>query len=57
MSRGPANFRQRDLDRAIETAQKRGLTDYELIIEKGRVILRVGSLAGKPVAETEEIIL
>ena len=60
MSRGPATFRQRDLDRAIQVAQQRGLTDYEVIIEGGRVILRVASnplVPDKPIAEPKEIVL
>jgi hypothetical protein len=60
MSRGPATFKQRDLDRAIGVAQKRGLTDYEVIIEGARVILRVASnplVPVKAVADTEEIVV
>ena len=61
MSRGPATFKQGDLDRAISVAQKRGLTDYEIIIEGPRVILRVSSIPlspnNKPIAEQEGIVL
>jgi hypothetical protein len=60
MSRGPATFRQRDLDRAILVAQQRGLTDYEIIIEGARVILRVASsplIPVKAVADSEEIVV
>lgn len=60
VSRGTATFRQRDLDRAILVAQKRGLTDYEVVIEDARVILRVASsplVPIRPVAESEEIVV
>jgi hypothetical protein len=60
MSRGPATFRQRDLDRAIQTAQRRGLVNYEIVIEGARVILRVSSnplAPDKPLAEPEDIVL
>jgi hypothetical protein len=60
VSRGPSTFRQSDLDRAICVAQKRGLTNYEIIMEGARVILRVASnplAPDKPIAEPKEIVL
>jgi len=60
MSRGPATFKQCDLDRAICVAQKRGLTDYEIVIEGARVIVRVASnplVPAKPLAEPDEVVL
>ena len=58
MSRGPSTFRQRDLDRAIQVAQHRGLTVYEIVVEGARVILRTsGSPPDKPIAEPEEVVL
>jgi hypothetical protein len=60
VSRGPSTFRQRDLDRAILVAQQRGLTDYEVIIEGARVILRVASSPLVPVrtvADSEDIVV
>jgi hypothetical protein len=57
MSRAPAIFRQSDLDRAIRCAEKAGLTNYEIVIEGPRVIVRVPGPADKPVADSEEIVL
>jgi hypothetical protein len=60
MSRGPATFRQRDLDRAIQVAQQRGLIDYEVVFDGPRLILRVSSnplALDKPIAEPDEIVL
>jgi hypothetical protein len=57
MSRVPANFRQTDLDRAIRAAKKAGLTNYEIMIEGPRVIVRVPGPADKPIAESDEVVL
>jgi hypothetical protein len=60
MSRRPANFQQCDLDRAIRAAKKAGLSNYEVVIEGPRVIVRVTSnppAADNPVANSEEIVL
>ena len=60
MSCGPATFRQRDLDRAIQVAQQRGLANYEIVIDGPRVILRVSSsplAPDKSLAELEEMVL
>jgi hypothetical protein len=58
MSRAPATFRQSDLDRAIRAAKKAGLTNFEVIIEGPRVVLRVNPLLpDKPIAEPGEIVL
>jgi hypothetical protein len=60
VSRGPQTFKQRDSDRAILVAQKRGLSDYEIVIEGPRVILRVASnplIPDKAVADSEEIVV
>jgi hypothetical protein len=60
MSRAPASFRQSDLDRAIRAAKKGGLTNYEVIIDGPRVIIRVCGhplAPDKPVAGDEEIVL
>jgi hypothetical protein len=55
MSRAPATFRQRDLDRAIQVAQQRGLVNYEIVIEGARVILRVVSSPLAPASAKNEL--
>jgi hypothetical protein len=42
MSRGPATFRQSDLERAIRAVIKAGAASYDVVIEGARVIVRVG---------------
>jgi hypothetical protein len=44
MSRARASFKQGDLDRAIRVAKKHGLVNYEVVVEGGRVTLRVSDI-------------
>jgi hypothetical protein len=60
VSRRPAQITQADIARAIRAAKQAGLSNYEVVIEGPRVIVRVpgNPLApDKPLAETEKIVL
>jgi hypothetical protein len=54
MSRRPAQIAQADIARAMRAAKQAGLTNYEVVIEGPRVIVRVPGrplVPDKPVAE------
>jgi hypothetical protein len=57
--RRPARITQSDINRAIRAVLKAGATDYDVIIEEARVIVRprYAQPHGKPVADHEEIVL
>ena len=54
MARRPSNYRQRDLDAAIKTVQKRGLSVARVEIDPdGRIII----VAGEPTStHTPEVV-
>jgi hypothetical protein len=53
MSRGPATFRQSDLERAIRAVTKAGAVSYDVVIEGARVIVRVVDKVGQSTDQLE----
>ena len=51
MSRGPHNFKQTDVAKAIKAAVKSGVKGWRVEIVDGKIVIRSGDERGDPVAE------
>jgi hypothetical protein len=51
MSRGPHNFKQTDVAKAIKAAMKAGVRDWQVEIVDGKIVIRGGDERGDLVAE------